>query len=176
LGAAAVTRTWVALVDAAVANADAQASLRDHEGQVVGRLAAWRRQSKPVKEARRVDPRIIDPAGPEAWLSLVWPARDALVAFDDLAVQHARRRVLADGRPPAAVTTVLIDDSQFAGAVTVRRGSDAVARLRDDPFARVAPARVLRVDAGIVGEMLLPVGPVIERHGSAQPWPWDRFA
>jgi hypothetical protein len=171
-----VTRAWVALMDAPAENADAQASLRDHEGTLVGWLAAWRRQSKPVKEARRVDPRIIDPAGPEAWLSLVWPARDALVAFDDLAVQHARRRVLADGRPPAAVTTVLIDDSQFAGAVTVRRGSDAVARLRDDPFARVAPARVLRVDAGIVGEMLLPVGPVIERHGSAQPWPWDRFA
>jgi hypothetical protein len=171
-----VTRAWVALMDAPAENADAQASLRDHEGTSVGWLAAWLRQSKPVKEARRVDPRIIDPAGPEAWLSLVWPARDALVAFDDLAVQHARRRVLADGRPPAAVTTVLIDDSHFAGAVTVRRGSDAVARLRDDPFARVAPARVLRVDAGIVGEMLLPVGPVIERHGSAQPWPWDRFA
>jgi hypothetical protein len=169
-------RAWVALVDGPAANADAQACLRDREGQLVGWLAAWHRQSKPLKDARRVDPRVIDPAGCEAWLSFVWPPRDALVAFDDLAVQQARRRVLADGRPPAAVTTVLIDDSHFAGSLTVRRGADAEVRLRDDPFARVAPARVLRVDAGIVGEMLLPVGPVIERHGSAQPWPWEQFA
>ncbi len=170
-----MTRAWLALLDSPAANADAQAALRDEDGRETGWLVGWRRQSKPVKEARRVDPRIIDPAGGEAWLSLVWPARDALVAFDDLAVQQARRRVLADGRPPAAVTTVLIDDSRFAGAITVRRGPDADARLRDDPFARVGSARVLHVDAGVVGEILLPVGPVIERHGSAQPWPWERF-
>jgi hypothetical protein len=35
---------------------------------------------------------------------------------------------------------------------------------------------VLRVGAGVVGAFPLPVGPVIERHGSAQPWPWERFA
>jgi hypothetical protein len=170
-----MTRAWLALLDAPAAGADAQAALHDRDGRPAGWLVAWRRQGKPVKQARRIDPRIIDPAGEEAWLSLVWPAREALVAFDDVAVQHARRRVLADARPPAAVTTVLIDDSHFAGALTVRRGADARVRLRDDPFARVMPGRVLRVDAGVVGEMLLPAGPVIERHGSAQPWPWERF-
>lgn len=171
-----MTRAWVALLDAPSATADAQAALHDPEGRPAGWLAAWSRKSKPIKDARRVDPRIIDPAGAEAWLSLVWPARDALVAFDDLAVQQARRRVLADSRPPAAVTTVLIDDSHFAGSLTVRRGSDAAVRLRDDPFGRVAPAHVLRAGSGIFGDALLPVGPVIERHGSAQPWPWERFA
>ena len=170
-----MTRAWLALRNAPAAQADAQAAVRDEEGREVGWLAAWRRQSKPVKEARRVDPRIIDPHGAEAWISLVWPPRDALLAFDDVAVQEARRRILADGRPPDAVTTVLIDNSHFAGALTIRRGPDAHVLLRDDPFARVADARVLRIDAGIVGEVLLPVGPVIERHGSGQPWPWEHF-
>jgi len=170
-----MTRAWLALLATPVTGAEMQAELRDPEGNGAGWLAAWRRPSKPAKEARRIDPRIIDSAGSEAWLSLVWPSRDALVAFDDLAVQHARRRVLADARPPDAVTTVLVDDSRFAGALTVRRGPDARARLLDDPFARVASARVLHVDAGVLGEVPLPVGPVIERHGSAQPWPWEYF-
>jgi len=55
------------------------------------------------------------------------------------------------------------------------RGPRARARLADDPFARVFPARVLRVAAGVLGRVAPPVGPVIERHGSANPWPWDRF-
>jgi hypothetical protein len=170
-----MTRAWLAVGEVPAAQADAQAALRDAAGREVGWLTAWRRESKPVKPARRIDPRIIDPHGAEAWISLVWPAPDALVAFDDLAVQQARRRVLADGRPPDGVTTVLIDNSHFAGALTIRRGPDARALLRDDPFARVAAARVLRLDAGLVGELRLPVGPVIERHGSGQPWPWEHF-
>lgn len=170
-----MTRGWLALLDSPTDDADVQAALHDADGCHVGWLAAWRRKSKPLKEARRVDPRIIDPAGAAGWISVVWPPREALVAFDDPAVQQARRRVLADACPPAAVTTVMIDDSHFAGSITIRRDADAEARLRDDPFARVAAARLLRVDSGIVGEMLLPAGPVIERHGSAQPWPWERF-
>ena len=68
----------------------------------------------------------------------------------------------------------MCDTSHFDGAITVARGA-GVARLVDDPFARVFPARILRVDAGILGAAAPAAGPVIERYGSANPWPWDRF-
>ena len=48
------------------------------------------------------------------------------LAFDDLAVQHARRRVLSE--PPAdAVSTLLSDASHFEGAITVARGAGVIA-------------------------------------------------
>jgi hypothetical protein len=93
--------------------------------------------------------------------------------FDDLAVQGARRAVLS-GSPQDAVSTLLSDASHFEGAVTVARGA-GVGRLADDPFARVFPARILSVDAGLFGAVPPPCGPTIERYGSAQPWPWDRY-
>ena len=167
-----MSRAWVALLDAPAPDADAQAPLEELDGRPAGWLVAWLRRSKPVRTARRADPRLIDRDGAPALLSIVWPDRDrGLLAFDDLAVQHARRAVLAAASPPDAVSTLLVDDSHFAGSITVRRGGDA----DDDPFARVEPARALRVGAGVVGAFPLPIGPVIERHGSAQPWPWERF-
>src|SRR5918994_2912987 len=87
--------------------------------------------------------------------------------------QQARRAVHA-APPQDAVTTLLRDASHFEGALTVARGA-GVARLGDDPFARIFPARVLRVDAGVLGAVPPPCGPTIERYGSAQPWPWDRY-
>ena len=102
------------------------------------------------------------------------PPPGVRVLFDDLAVQHARRAVLA-APPLDGVTTLLSDASHFEGSLTVARG-DAVARLADDPFARIFPARLLHVGAGVVGRLPAPAGPVIERYGSAQPWPRDRFA
>lgn len=114
---------------------------------------------------------MVDPGGPPGWLSVVLAAPGAEPAFDDLAVQHARRRVLAEPWP-GAVSTLLRDDSRFAGAIrfaTTREG------LGDDPFARIAPARVLRVGAGRFGLVASPAGPVIERYGSGRPWPGDRF-
>jgi hypothetical protein len=44
-------------------------------------------------------------------------------------------------------------------------------RLADDPFARIFPARVLEVGAGVPGAVPALCGPPIERYGSAQPWP-----
>ena len=41
-------------------------------------------------------------------------------------------------------------------------------------YVRLAP-RVLHVGAGVLGRVPWPAGPVIERYGSAQPWPADRF-
>ena len=101
------------------------------------------------------------------------PPEGHRLPFDDLAVQQARRDLLA-GEPFDAVTTLLRDDSHYEGSLLVARGLDA-ARLGDDPFARLFPARVLHVGAGVLGRMPWPAGPVIERHGSAQPWPADRF-
>jgi hypothetical protein len=122
----------------------------------------------------RADPRIFATCGEAAWVSLIVVPEELRPPFDDPAVQEARRRVLAEP-PPDAVTTLLADDSRFAGAITVRRGPDAEALLRDDPFVRLHPARIIRVEAGVFGTAPPPTGPTIERHGSARPWPWDRF-
>jgi hypothetical protein len=148
-----VTRGWVALVD--------------------GALRVWTQRAKPVRGALRCDPRVIDPEGEPARVSLVLPPEGVTLRFDDLAVQEARRRVLG-GPSLDAVTTLLRDDSHFAGALWVARGPRA-RLLADDPFARIFPARVLEVPAGVLGSVPPPAGPVIERYGSGQPWPWDRF-
>jgi hypothetical protein len=164
---------WLDLLAEAPDSATARAAVFELDGQPAGWLAAWRRRARPTRGARRVDDRIVDPAGEAAWISLVRPPNGVRLPFDDLAVQHARRRVLA-GPPADAVSTLLSDASHFEGALTVVR-ADALRRLRDDPFARVFPGRILRVEAGLLGRVPPPCGPTIERYGSAQPWPWDRY-
>lgn len=169
-----MSRAWIARLDAPADGADAQAELRTLDGAPAGHLAAWLRDSKPLREARRIDQRLVDRDGEAALVSLIVLPRGEWLLFDDLAVQHARRRVLAEA-PADAVSTLLADDRHFTGALTVRRGPGAEALLRDDPFARVAPAELLQLGAGLLGLVAAPTGPTIERHGSAQPWPWDRF-
>jgi hypothetical protein len=166
---------WLALVDDRPGDADAAAPARELDGTPAGWLAAWRRRGKPVRHALRADDRVVDPAGAPARVSLVLPPPGVALLFDDPAVQQARRVVLADAQPPAALTTLLRDASHFMGALTARRGA-AAARLADDPFARIYPARLLDVDAGLLGDVPAPAGPTIERYGSARPWPWDRYA
>jgi hypothetical protein len=164
---------WLALVDEIPRDATASARAAGLDGSPAGHLAIWARRAKPARDARRVDSRLLDPAGAEAFVSLVRPPAGVRLPFDDLAVQQARRAVLATA-PFDAVTTLLSDASHFEGALTVARGAD-IPRLRDDPFARVFPAQLLRVAPGVLGRMPAPAGPVIERYGSARPWPWDRF-
>ncbi|MBA2349740.1 MAG: hypothetical protein H0V81_15775 [Solirubrobacterales bacterium] len=169
-----MSRAWLARLPEAPAGPDAVAELRSAEGAPAGVLVAWVRESKPVREARRVDRRVIDPDGEAGWLSLSILPRGAWPLFDDPAVQHARRRVLAE--PPAdLVSTLLADDSHYTGALTLRRGADAPRLLRDEPFARLGGSELLQVGPGLLGRVPAPTGPTIERHGSAQPWPWDRF-
>ena len=171
----AVSRSWLALVGQAPKGALVSADAFAEDGTPSGVLAVWNQRAKPERSALRVDERIIDRDGGEAWVSLVLAPPGVRLPFDDRAVQQARRDVLA--RMPAdAVSTLLRDDSHFEGAITVARGSGALAHLADDPFARVFPARLLRIEAGVLGRALPPVGPSIERYGSANPWPWDRFA
>ena len=164
---------WLALVDERPDDADAAAPARERDGTPAGWLAIWTRRAKPSRDARRIDARVLDPDGEAAVVSLVRPPPGVRLLFDDLAVQHARRAVLA-APPQDAVTSLLSDASHFEGSLTVARGR-GVARLADDPFARVFPARILDVGAGLLGTVPAPAGPVIERYGSAQPWPRDRF-
>jgi hypothetical protein len=120
-----------------------------------------------------MDARLVDTGGPAAVVSLVLPPAGVRLPFDDLAVQQARRALLA-GPPFDAFSTLLTDASHFEGSIAVARG-EGVVRLAHDPFARIFPARVLEVEAGLFGRVAPPAGPTIERYGSAQPWPWDRF-
>jgi len=169
-----VSRCWLALVDGLAEGAHACARASTVDGTEAGTLAAWRQQAKPVRNALRVDERLIDPRGAPAWISLVLAPAGVRLPFDDLAVQQARRNVLS--RPPLdAVSTLLRDDSHFEGAISVVRSEDSGRWLRDDPFARIFPAMLLTIDAGILGSVAPPAGPTIERYGSGNPWPWDRF-
>jgi hypothetical protein len=169
-----MSRCWLALVDGPAEGADAAARVFTTDGHPAGMLAAWRRQAKPVRDALRVDERLIDPDGAAAWISFVLPPPGVRLPFDDPAVQQARRLVLLHPFP-AAVSTLLRDDSHFEGAITVTHSAAGQHRLHDDPFARIFPSRLLAVEAGILGSVPPPTGPTIERYGSGNPWPWDRF-
>lgn len=169
-----MSRCWLALVEGQPTGADAAARAFTSDGHPAGTLAAWRRRAKPVRDALRVDERLIDPDGTAAWISLVLPPSGVRLPFDDPAVQQARRLVLLHPCA-AAVSTLLRDDSHFEGAITVAHSAAEKHRLRDDPFARIFPARLLSVDAGILGLVAPPTGPTIERYGSSNPWPWDTF-
>jgi hypothetical protein len=170
---AATTWVWFALVDDEPVDATAFAAATEPDGTPAGHLAAWARRARPTRDARRIDARVIDPEGARAQVSLVRPPAGVRLPFDDGAVQQARRATLA-GPPFDAVSTLLADAKHFEGARTVaRRGQNAP--HPDDPFARIFPARRLDVGPGLLGAVPPPPGPTIERYGSAQPWPWDRF-
>jgi hypothetical protein len=169
-----MSRCWLALVEGPATGADAAAPASTIDGDRAGTLAAWRRQANPVRDALRVDERLIDSNGSAAWISLVLPPPGVRLPFDDLAVQRARRLVLLHPFA-AAVSTLLRDDSHFEGAITVTHSAAQLHRLRDDPFSRIFSSRLLAVEAGILGSVPPPTGPTIERYGSGNPWPWDRF-
>jgi hypothetical protein len=153
-------------------DASAWVHATDRDGRPAGLLAAWPRGRKPVREAVRIDQRLLDPDGPPAWVSLVLIPPEVAPLFDDPAVSQAMRRVLA-GPPFAATSTLVRDAVHFAGAVTVEQG-DRPDRLADDPFARLHRARVLRVGAGLFGHVPPPAGPAIQRY-SGKPWPASGF-
>jgi hypothetical protein len=144
----------------------------DRKGRPAGLLAAWPPGRKPLREAVRMDERLVDLGGPPAWVSLVLVPSEVAPLFDDPAVSQAMRRVLT-GPPFAAVSTLVRDAVHFAGAVTVEQG-DRPDRLADDPFARLHPARILRVGPGMFGHVRPPAGPAIQRY-SGKPWPAAGF-
>ena len=111
------------------------------------------------------------PTAPGGWVSLVLVDAARAPLFDDPAVSGALRRVL-DGPPADAVTTFVRDSSHFAGALTLRRSDRWM--LRDDPFARIHPAQVFEVGAGLLATVSPPPGPVTQRY-AGQPWPAAGF-
>ncbi len=140
-------------------------------GDPAGLLAAWPAGRKPVAGAVRMDEKLVDADGEEAWVSLLLLPRDRSPLFDDPAVSGALRAVLSD-LPPDAVSTFVRDSSHFAGALTVRR--ERHWSLRDDPFARLGRPAVLHVARGLFGRAAPVPGPVIQRY-SGQPWPAAGF-
>jgi hypothetical protein len=172
-----VSWCWLALlpeppIGEVLADALASATATDPQGRPAGLVAAWPRGRKPVRTAVRIDERVIDPAAPAAWVSLVLIPPQVSPLFDDPAVSQALRRVLA-GPPSAAVSTLVRDAVHFAGAITVEHG-EGFGRLADDPFARLYPARILRVGPGMFGGVAPPAGPGIQRYGG-KPWPAAGF-
>jgi hypothetical protein len=170
-----MSRCWLALIEGPAEGAQTSAGVSALDGRHVGTLAAWLQKTKPVRNALRVDERLIDPRGAPAWISLVLAPPGVRMPFDDLAVQQARCLVLSR-RPLAAVSTLLRDDSHFEGAITIARSPDEERWLREDPFARIFPCTLLAVEARILGSVPAPTGPTIERYGSGNPWPWDSFS
>ncbi len=58
-----MSRTWIARLEACPEGAHAHAALTTLGGAPAGHLVAWVRAGKPVREARRVDERVVDAAG-----------------------------------------------------------------------------------------------------------------
>jgi hypothetical protein len=83
----------------------------------------------------------------------------------------ARRDALRDGR--VAVSVLVDDPVHLAGSVSVARADQPgeLLALRDDPFARLGPPRLLDVGPGLFGTVPVTPGPVLERYAGA-PWPY----
>jgi hypothetical protein len=168
---------WFALVDGEIPGPLAgvvlgSAPAMSLAGVPQGVFAAWPAGRKPVRDALRMDARLVDPQAPEAWVSLVIVPRSVAPLFDDVAVSEAMRKVLR-GPAPTAVSTLVRDATTLAGAVTVSRGAGPES-LRDDPFARLYPNRVLRSGPGLFGACPAPPGPAIQRY-AGKPWPAPGF-
>lgn len=154
------------------ADAAAAAEVHDATGRRLGVPAAWEPDAKPRQCRVKIDARAVDPGGLDGWASVALARRGVWLPFDDPAVTRALRAVLA-GPPADVVSTLVVGDSRFVGAVTAVR--DEPGRLADDPFARLLPTRLLRLGPGLLGRTPWPVGPVTQRDGSGNPWPADRF-
>ena len=164
---------WFAFRPEPPADAFASAPAFRADGAQVGFLATWLVGSrrKPVG-ALGIDARAIDPRGEPAWISLALAPERISVLFDDPAVCQAMRMVLA-GPPLDVISTLVRDPSTIAGAFTATHAPTPEG-LADDPFARIFPRTLLRVDGGFVGNMPAPAGPGVQRYAGA-PWPWDHF-
>lgn len=164
---------WFAFRPEAPTDAFATAAAFRADGARLGFLATWVVGSgrKPLG-ALGIDARAIDPHGKPAWISLALAPERMRVLFDDPAVCQAMRMVLGDS-PADVMSTLVRDPSTIGGAFTATHGPTPEG-LADDPFARIFPHLLLRVEAGFVGTMPAPTGPGVQRYAGA-PWPWDHF-
>lgn len=168
-----MTWAWFAFGDESQTGPFACAEVRDRDGARVGFLQAWAAEDEP-RGAVKIDARAVDRHGAAGWVSLALAPERLWVPFDDPAVTRALRAVLT-GPPVDVVSTLLLGDARFVGALTGVHGDDHISRLADDPFARIYRRRLLRVSPGFLGATPAPVGPGTQRWGSDQPWPAERF-
>ena len=168
-----MTWRWLDVVDERPVDAQGVAPLHAPDGAPAGHLAWWAKTTDRPGRALRVDERILAGGGEATWISWCREDGTASLAFDDGAVTGALRRRHAQPWPEA-VSTLLVDWTRIAGAITTatdRRGAAG------DPFARVFPHRLLlRIEPGVLGPIPAPTGPGVTRYGSGNPWPWDRYA
>ncbi len=169
-----MTWCWFAVRPDRPADGLASAAYTDDEGDDSGYLVAWSAEDDEPAGAARIDRRAIDPAGTEAAVSLALAPPGVSLLFDDISVSQAIRMALSMP-PPDALSTLTQGDTHYVGAVTVVRGGDQ-GRLNYDPFGVLFPARRLQVEAGLFAQMPAPAGPVTQRYGAGNPWPFDRFA
>ena len=163
---------WFGIRSRPPAQAYASAPVATDSGSPAGFVAAWASEVKRPRGASKIDARAVDPDGPAGWVSVVVPPAEQTLPFDDPAVAEAIRRVLA--LPPADVcSTLSLSDDRWAGALTAMYERDS--RLDGDPFAILYPARILHVESGFLGHTPALPGPVMQRYGGGNPWPWDRF-
>ncbi|MGI9033551.1 MAG: hypothetical protein ACR2HY_07710 [Acidimicrobiales bacterium] len=164
---------WFDLCPGTVSDALASAVAYDEHDREIATLAAWPKVAlRPSPSAATIDERAIDPNGAAGWVSWARGSGGMFLPFDDPAVAQATRMVLS--MPPAAAFSTLVEgDDRCVGALTATLGGRG--ELAYDPFANLFPTVVMRVEAGILGRMPAPVGPVTQRYGADNPWPWDRF-
>lgn len=164
---------WIVRLDDFPAGPLAAARLYTRDGEPAGVLAVWEADAEPPQGAARIDSRLVYSAGESCWISWVRLPDGIRINFDGPEVVQATRDVLWL-RWLEGMSTLVVEGYWFGGAVTVARGQQRH-RLADDPFARLAPTQILRVDEGLFGAMPAPVGPVHQRYRAGNPWPWDRF-
>lgn len=163
-----MTWCWLAWTEERPQDALAAAPLR-----FGGYLAAFSAEAAAPPGERKLDARAVDPDGPSALVSLVLAPDGVTIPFDDPAVSGALRA--ARSALPDVLSTLVVEESRFAGALTAVRNGDR-SRLESDPFARLFPARIVELGPGLLGRTPPPTGPVVQRYGGGEPWPWDRFA
>lgn len=168
-----MTWCWFAVCEDRPVDALASAAFTADDGRGCGFLVAWPSGHDEPVGAARIDGRAIDPSGGEAAASLALAPPGMSLLFDDIAVSQAIRMALSLPAPDA-LSTLTQGDTRYVGAVTVVRGEDT-GRLNYDPFGVLFPAWRMQVGAGLFADMPAPAGPVIQRYGAGNPWPFDRF-
>ena len=163
-----MTRTWVALLPAAPADAD-RATPVEVEGEGPAVLVTWTGKHHPHPQARAIDPRLVGEDGPDMSASWVELNDDEQPLFDAPEVLEARRTLLRQW-PDYGASTLVSDSVRLAGSVLL---GPAGSRFDDDPFARFGSRKRLRT-SGMFVSVPAPTGPALERYAGA-PWPYDRF-
>lgn len=163
---------WLAVLPSHLDGAFAAARVRDLNGGPGGVLTIWTTGARPHPDACRVDPAIIDTAGPAAVVSLVQPAAGAWPLFDDPAVVRA---VIRAATLPhlSALSTLTADPVHFAGSLLATDPAIAAGWPGWwclDPFARLGPRRRLHIEPGLLSARVTVLGPGTQRRAGA-PWP-----